>query len=284
MHNLQKHAGTFTYAKKPIAFSYWSHTKGSDTPDTVLFLGAGQVGKIPYWVAQAAGPGVVVVDGLPHWESDPDKWNIETFARGYVECVFLSVLQQFGLSSMYVMAESQAAPAAVALVASAPAKIRNLVLIRPLGFTVAAYGKTPEERFANFRRRILQTQLQTWHSLISSPRTVQVGLLAYRAIRKEPNKKALYQKYTAGISYDLTEDCRQAANALHRQGSTFTMLLGEKDRIFPAHEILHTLRQANIAHLATLTLPGTPHGSLAVRASKVILDQALRIVRTTPGS
>jgi pimeloyl-ACP methyl ester carboxylesterase len=218
------------------------------------------------------------VDGLPHWESDPDKWDIEKFSRDYIQSTYKTVLTKFGLSSMHVLGESQAAPGTVLLANTSPNKIRNLALIRPLGFSVDAYGATPEQRYKNFRRRIFLTQLQIWRRLLIEPRYLQISLLAYRAIRREPSQKAIKDKYTAGVSYDLTHHCRSAANKLHAQGGTLIILIGKDDKIFSAAEILATLRKGNIKYVSTVLLPGG-HASLAVRSSKVVLQKALRIVR-----
>lgn len=271
---LNKHTGVFRFKDKDIPFHYWSKTDGQAPPDTVLFLGAGQVDKIPYWIARAADPGVVVIGGVPHWETGPNADGIEEFVLQYFSNAFRVALATFGQRSMHLIAESQAAPAAIALVNGTPTSVRNLVLIRPLGFTAASFGNTVEERLRSFRKRIRQNYLQFPHTFWSDPRSLAASLITYRAIRREPSKTSFDKKYGAGISWDATDDCRKAAEKLHKQGGTVTMILGEVDRIFPPHEIRQTLEHYHIKHVGIIILPKTPHASLATKQGRAILRQA----------
>lgn len=281
MKDIKKHSGLFQYADKEIEFSYWSNTDGNSPPDTVIFLGAGAVGVIPRLVATNAGSGVVVVQGIPHWHAHPSAENIADFSRTYFIAAFRTVLDAFKLECVNILAESQAAPAPVLLTIASPKHVRNIALIRPLGFTVSTYGATPELRMLVFRKRILQTYLQFPQSFLHDPRNLSVFLTAVRAFLQEPTFDSLTRKYAAGISYDLLEECKQALEVHRNKGSSFTVILGENDKMFPPYEILAALDTYGIEGLDIVTIPGDTHSSLAVRASKRALQTALDKVRAS---
>ncbi len=280
MSNLQKHDAIFAYFKKDTRFSYWSNTKTGAPTDTVIFLGTGQVDKIAYWVAKSAGSGVVVVGGVPHWTADPKTWDAVKFCQGYAETAFAAALEAFGLQSINVIAESQAAPAAIILAKSMPDKVRNFALIRPLGFTSAAFGDSPAARLKTFKRRMLISHLQFRQTYLHDPRNFLIDLTGFRALMQEPQKTSLSKKYAEGVSYDSSNDCKAAALALHRRGGTFTILLGEKDKLFPPNEVLDTLQRAGIKNVEVIIMPRASHGTLASRSGNAALHQALTIVRT----
>jgi len=50
---MKKLEAYFTYRNKQIPFSFWVNP-GYTQPDTIIFLGTGQIKRIPYWVAKAA--------------------------------------------------------------------------------------------------------------------------------------------------------------------------------------------------------------------------------------
>src|SRR5688572_9566873 len=109
----QQYVRSFRYGGKEISFSFWLTPEDTIHPDIAIFLGAGQVGSIPRWVARSAGPGVVVVDGLPHWESHPSGHDTAQFATAYIQRAFEAIQKEFGLRELNVIAESQAALATV---------------------------------------------------------------------------------------------------------------------------------------------------------------------------
>lgn len=283
MSQFKKCAGTFRYGKKEITFNFWiDRTEANLEPDTVLFLGAGQTGSICRWVAHAAGPRVVVVEGLPHWEAHPSAEDIVEFSKAYIHTALQAVLTAFTLPSVNIIGESQAAPATVVLASSAPDKVRNIVLIRPLGFSVHAFGSSDQERLHAFRRRIMRTALQFSQSFFHDPRNVGVISIMTRTMLREPTMRALVKKYAAGIAYDILEDCRQVAKQQQLNGHSFTILLGEKDKMFPPSEVVAVLKSSGIVGVTIKILPKTVHSSLAVRSSKVILKQAIDIAQLRP--
>lgn len=292
----RRYSGEFQFAGKRIVFSFWlvskhekdgrpetrrPETEPISPPDTVLFLGAGQVGSISRWVSQAAGPGVVVVDGLPHWEAHHTGKDTADFSRAYVAAAFNIVLKTFDLRAMHLIAESQASPASILLACAAPAKVRSIALIRPLGFTVRAFGESEQERLNKFRRRAFRTSLQLSQSLLHDPRNAAVNLIMLRAMLREPNLASFNKKYSIGVSYDLLEDFRHAAKLQQKKSCDITLLLGEKDKMFPPGEVLSALKAAGIDGVNIEILPRIGHSSLAVRASKGILQQAVVSVRTS---
>ena len=277
----KKYVGTFAYKGKDVNFSYWlTRTKNNDKPDTVLFLGAGQVKSIPKMVAHQAGAGVVVVDGLPHWHADPSADDIEAYSVNYVKLALLQILDQFGVKSMHIMAESQAAPSVLNVVQAFPKKIGNVVLIRPLGFSVRAFGATESQKMKTFKKRILKSFLQLPQSFLHDPKNIIVGLTLIRAMSSEKTLKALVKKYAFGISYDALEDCKQVLQIQNTKNALFSIILGQKDKMFPANEIIGSLKSYNLHALDIVIVPGATHSSLAVRGSIQTLRSAVDKART----
>jgi pimeloyl-ACP methyl ester carboxylesterase len=279
MKSAKKHSGLFSYNGNKIPFSYWLNIEEGDAPDTVIFLGAGAVGAVPRMVANRAGAGVVVVDGVPHWHADSSGSDIPEFSKSYFLSAYQTILDALGLTSLHIIGESQAAPAPVLLSISSPKNVRNIALIRPLGFTVKAFGDTPDARMKAFRKRILQTYLQLPQSFLHDPRNLLVSLTVIRAMLSESTVASLDRKYAAGISYDLLKECKLAAKLQRDAGNTFTLILGEKDKMFPPKEIIAALESLKTEGIDIVIVPGDTHSSLAVRASERVLRTALRKVR-----
>lgn len=273
-----KYTGTFTFAKKNIVFNFWS--VAADTPpDTVIFLGAGQVGSITRWVAQAAGEGVVAVDGLPHWEAHPSGEDTAAFTTAYVQTAHEHILKTFRVPAMHLMAESQAAPGVVILARNTPDKVRNLALIKPLGFSAQALGESDKIRMRTFRRRFLKSALQFSQSLLHDVRNAGIALTMIRMTLREPSLASFNKKYAIGVSYDLLEDCREVAKIQQRKHDSFTLILGERDRLFPPKEIFAAMAAASIEGISIEVVPRVGHASLAVKASRTTLERALQAVR-----
>lgn len=273
-----KYTGTFTFAKKNITFNFWS-VPADTPPDTVVFLGAGQVGNIPRWVAQASSEGVVAVDGLPHWEAHPSGEDTAAFTAAYVQTAFEQVLKTFGVPKMHLMAESQAAPGVVVLARNMPDKVGNLALIRPLGFSAQALGESDKIRMRTFRRRFLKSALQFSQSLLHDVRNASIALTMVRVTLREPSLASFNKKYAIGVSYDLLEDCWEVAKVQRHKHGSFTLILGERDKLFPPKEIFAALAAAGIEGITIQVVPRVGHASLAVKASRTTLQQAVRAVR-----
>lgn len=279
MKSIKKHIGLFSYNGNKIRYSFWSNIEKNSVPDVVIFLGAGSVGTVPRMVAKRAGTGVVVVDGVPHWHADQSGAGIAEFSRSYFLSAYQTILDTFNVASLHIIGESQAAPAPVFLSIASPKSVRNIALIRPLGFTASTFGDSPDARMKSFRKRLLRTYLQLPQSFLHDPRNLLVGLTVIRAMLSEPTIDSLNQKYAAGMSYDLLKECQLAAKLQRDKDNTFTLILSEKDKIFPPGEIIATLESSKIEGIDIVTIPRDTHSSLAVRGSKRALSTALKKVR-----
>lgn len=280
MSHIKRHNGRFRYKEKDVEYTFWSNTVSGQKPDTVIFLGAGQTGIIARMVAARAGSGVVVICGVPHWHADANSEDVTRFTKTYFETVYRQVLGVFTLSSMHLLAESQAAPVAILLSITMSAEIKNVTLIRPLGFSVKDFGESMEVRLRTFKKRIRQTLLQYPQSFLYDPRNLAVILVMMRAMLREPSRASLHSKYGIGISYDSLQDLERAAAIRHQGGRTITIILGEKDKIFPPGEIMTALRKLHIPYVHIIVLSGVSHSPLATRAGTSVLKAALKAVRT----
>jgi len=277
MKEVRRHHDYFYYGDKSVGYSFWSNTVDNQKPDVVIFLGAGQTGAIVRMAAQRAGAGVVVIGGVPHWHAKPGT-DIEDFTKLYFENAYQKILSTYKTTKMHVLAESQAAPAAIFLI-SRLKETGNLGLIHPLGFSVQAFGSTAEARLKTFRRRILRTLFQYPQSFLYDPRNFLISLILFRAMLREASLASLNEKYAIGISYDSTKDLQEAIQVTRKRGNTISFILGEKDKMFPPKEILKSLGLFDISHVNINIIPSVSHSSLATRGSKKVLTTALQAVR-----
>lgn len=275
MQQARKYTRTFEYDGRTIEFHCWNIEATDRTPDTIVFLGAGQVGRIPRWVALSAGPGVVVVEGLPHWEAHPSGHDTAEFAALYAKSAFLEIQKIFGITRIHLIAESQAAPASVLMALAHSDYVENIVLVRPLGFSAKAFGQTEQERLKVFGRRAFRTILQ----LMRHPRNVAIGIIMLRAMLRESSFRAFISKYAKGISYDALQDYVRLLAVQKQKGHTTTLLLGEKDWLFPPREVLSAFSDIGLEEASVVVVPKTGHASFATPSSGVILQQALALVR-----
>lgn len=274
-----RHRGYFKYRDKQVKYSFWSNLADGQKPDVVILLGAGQTDAIARRVAESAGTGAIVIGGVPHWHADPSAEDIADFTKSYFKQAYLQILATFNVVSMHIIAESQAAPVAIIL-AGQLKRVSNLALIRPLGFSVRAFGDTTEARLKTFRKRIARTMLQYPQSFLYDLRNLLVSAVLIRAIIREGSLTSLSRKYAAGISYDSLSDFQQAAVARHKAGNTVSVILGEKDKMFPAQEIITALDTLHIPNVRVITMPSVSHSSLVTRAGKKALLVALETVRS----
>ena len=275
---IQRYTNIFNYGHKKIYYHYWSHIDSS-TPDTIIFLGTFQIGKIPKWVAEAAPPGVVVVQGLPHWESHPSARDLKDFSIIYTETVLKNILSMYNLSSANIIAHSQAVPGIIAVGLKNLDCINNLSLMAPLGFTSSIFGNSMKERIATLRLRSFYTLFQFTQSPFYDIRNTYVTLMLLKALLSEKEIGASNKKYAMGLSYNLLEEVSELANKLWNKGKTLTIFLGEKDKIFPPKEVIESLRAAKINHIKTVIIPKLSHSSLAIRGGSEVLKQMVSLTR-----
>ncbi len=273
---IQRHTDTFIHGHKHILFYFWSNTDGT-LPDTLLLLGAGQINQIPKWVAMAAGPGVIVAQGLPYWHASTNAEEIEAFVREYCDEVLRAAQKTFGVTKWHLVAESQSTPGAMHAALDSPEHIRNVAFALPMGLTVNNLGDTPEKRFEEFKRRSLRSLKHRHHSPISDVRNLYIWALFGRLAMSD--KKATTRKYALGVSYDATELLRKLAVQQKSAGHDLTLLLGENDQLFKPAEIMAALKKADIPHVAVVTVPDAGHTSLGVRAGHRMLTELIKTVR-----
>lgn len=281
---LAKRKAFFTYLDKRIPFSFWSNAVPGAAPDTVLFLGTGQIGRIPKWVAAAAPPGVAVIEGLPHWHSHPDAHDLPEFSHAYTKSAYETVLETFALPRMHVIAESQATPSTMWLVNQMPGQIGNVALLLPMGLNTSNFGETDEARLSELKRRSLRTFLQPEQSPLRDPRNLYVAAGLLRANAPGLLNGATARKHAKGISADMSEEFRALLNDAPQYSRQVFLFLGGKDTIFPADEISQALKAKSLHQPQVVVVPEATHASLAAKASRQLLQKAVEAVRSRPPS
>ena len=286
--SVKRHSGVFNYNGRPIRFQFWSRLEPNQTPDTIIFLGTLQTGRIAKWATQKTPAGTIVVEGARHWNAHPNADDLYDFMYGYTLAAFQAVSHEFSLASAHIVAQSQAAPGAVLLGKNYGGNINNIVLLAPLGFAATIFGSTPRQRVSILLRRIGRTLLQPSQLPIYDPRNLYIGLIILRGILRESNLKASPRKYAKGLAYDMREDCRVLVERQTKNGNTVTILLGSQDKLFTTSEIPLIIKEAGIQNLKIHILPGVSHLSLAVRKGKKVLHSAVAVARNDnsymPGS
>jgi pimeloyl-ACP methyl ester carboxylesterase len=276
---LKKHASTFLYDSREIPFYFWSHTtSGTDSIDTVIFLGSGQSGVIAKWVAGNAPSGTVVVEGLPHKQADRSGVDLKEYARDYTETAYLAVLKEFNIHSANIVAESQAAPGAMWAALDLFDSVKSMVLIAPLGLTAHVLGNSPKQRLKTLKWRAFLSAMQRAQSPFYDPRNFYLSSVMLHALLSDTRWNVSGQKYAVGASHDLRRECRDLATQLHQRGDQLMLILGDRDKIFPSDEIMASVEAAEIKYVNTVTLR-TSHASLAIRDGKEILSRALQALR-----
>ncbi len=271
-----KHTVAFVYRDNQISFNFWC---AGSTPDTVLFLGTGQVGKIPKWTAESAPAGLVVVEGLPHWQSDPSADDLVDFSHTYAEAAYAAVLKVFNLASMHVIGESQAAPSTIWLANHSLERVNNIVLLLPMGLNVSSFGDTDEARFKELRKRAIQTAFQLQQSPFKSLRNVYVAGLLVKIILSGRRDGSTVKKYTTGISLDMLEEFRILLAKRKEDTHSVALLLGAQDKIFSAHEIERSLKKASVEDVDMIIAPRQSHSSPVTRSGRDLVARAMEIVR-----
>lgn len=279
---LEKHTAIFNYQEQAITFRYWTHTSSLFQIDTVIFLGTGQMGKIPKWVATLAPPGVAVIEGLPHWKADPSGRDLKRFSEAYTLSAFKTVLANHRLDAAHVIGVSQAAPGVLWMAVTLPALIRNVSLVEPLGLTKRVFGTTDTARLRTLKKRALRSMLQFRQSPFYSPRNLYALLLLLRVRLLETERGASDRKYAEGLSHDMLEECRQILKQQLSKHARFLMFLGGKDVIFPYSEVNAALDEAGLKHIKVIILPKTAHTSFTARQDKAALRRIVTTTRSKP--
>lgn len=267
---MKKHTAIFVYQDKKIPFSFWANP-GDTRPDTIIFLGTGQIKRIPYWVAKAAPTGVVVVEGLPHWHSDPTAEDIVTFTQEYTKSAFTTILSLYGQPKMHVAAQSQAAPGVLWLANHLSEKVGNVALVLPMGLNTKHLGATNEERYNELKRRSFKS---LFHPEQLEPKNIYAGLVLANIIIRGHKDGSTKRKYTKGISHCALGELAKALKT-HK----VSVFLGGDDALFPAAEVQHSLAEENMANIHLEIIPKKAHTSLTTKQSTHMVAQAVRAVR-----
>ena len=278
---LEKHTAIFNYREQAITFRYWTHTDSLSRIDTVIFLGTGQMGKIPKWVAASAPPGVSVVEGLPHWKADPSGRDLKKFSEAYTLSAFKTVLADHDLNAANIIAISQAVPGVLWMAVILSAKIRNISLVEPLGLTKHVFGTTDAARLHALKKRAFRSMMQLRQSPFYNPRNLYAFLLLLRARFLEAERGASDRKYAEGLSHDLLAECRQIIKQQADRHAHFFVFAGGKDVIFPHSEIRSALNAADLKQIEIITLPETSHTSFTARHDQAALRQIVAATRSS---
>lgn len=269
---MKKHTAYFIYQNKRIPFSFWVNS-GDTHPDTVIFLGTGQIKRIPYWVAKTALSGTVVVEGLPHWHSNPNAEDIVSFTQEYTKCALLTILKLHNRSRMHLLAQSQAAPGVLWLAAQLPGNVGNIALILPMGLTVNHLGNTNEERYDELKKRSLKS---LFHPEQLGAKNIYAGLILAAIIARGHTDGSTKRKYTKGVSHNALDDL---ATVIKGNVHKVSLFLGEDDVLFPADEIKYSLAEANLTNVGIEVMPKKSHTSLTTKQSTEMVNRAIRAVR-----
>lgn len=269
---MKKHDAFFNYRDKQIPFSFWVN-RGNTHPDTIIFLGTGQIKRIPYWVAKAAPAGVVVVEGLPHWHSDPNAEDIVTFTQEYTRSAFLTILKMYAQNNMNIIAQSQAAPGVLWLANELSEKVGNVALILPMGLNTEHLGNTNEQRYNELKKRSAKS---LFHPEQLELKNIYAGLILAKIIARGYSDGSTKRKYTKGVSYSALNEL---ADMLKNNRRSVYLFLGEDDILFPVSEVRSSLHKAMITAVNIEVVPKKSHTSLTTRQSVRMIARAIHAVR-----
>lgn len=266
---IKKHDFEYQYHAQTIKYSVWS-TDLSAEIKMVVFLGTVQIGKLPAWIAKRCPDGTLVVQGAPHWLARDDGSDIPEFMHRFMEEVFTGVLKMYKTKKIHIIAESQAVPCVLELLAedSYKTKVGELVLLQPLGLNAAAFAGSTEERINQFKRRISKNLQYQLFSLLSDRRLIYNHRQALRTVGYgNPKSDA---QYNVGLMHDSVKDLKKLQAARIRT----LVISGKNDMLFPPQEIQATLHK-NKLEIPVITMHGVPHSPLATRQGMKLFNEAL---------
>lgn len=277
----RKYTTFFLYGGKKITYNFYARQDVGVEVDSVLFMGTGQIGKIPMWTAANMPAGTVVVEGLPHWESDPSGKDLVAFSHAYTRSVYETVLATFKCAAMHIIGSSQAAPSVIWFARNHSEQVKNVALLLPMGLNTIHFGADDQARFRTLRRRALVTMMQNDQSVFGDVRNAYISLCLLRIILAGIKDGSTVRQYTVGISQDMSEDMRQLATTQQRLGRNLMVYVGARDKVFPPHEVQQALEDAGIKGVALSTVPGISHASLATQKCMPLLAAVSEDIRAT---
>lgn len=275
---------TFSFAfKSPLSsrdvrVQLWKNGNPDITPDTIVFLGVGQNGKIPKWVAKYLPPEVIVVEGIPYQHAGPGEQDLEIFTAEFASKTVSFVQKTFGTKSYNIIGHSQAAYGAVLLSLRNPEAIQNVGLLFPLGLNVRHLGKTGDERWQSLKKRSLRSMIQWEQTPFHDATNIYAGYRLFHAIRAD--KTHFKDKFIVGVSYDLLPDVKRLTEQLQIAGTSLVIGLAGNDKLFAAHEIRDTLEEVDPINLTILELAKATHGSIAKKSHQAFIQEFVNAVRS----
>ena len=275
-------AFSFTFKPSPspqdVQVQLWKNGSCDIAPDTILFLGVGQTGKIPKWLADHLPPEVLVVEGIPYWHAGPTEEDLETFTAEFVSRTLSFVQEAFGAKSYNIIGHSQAAYGAVLLGLQKSDAIQNVGLLFPLGLNVRHLGSTGEERWKSLKKRSLRSMVQWEQTPFHDVTNIYAGYRLLHTIRAD--KTHFKDKFIVGVSYDLLPDVKLLTEQLQIAGTGLIVGLAGNDKLFAAHEIRDTLEEVDPINLTILELSSATHGSIAKRSHRAFIQEFVNAVRS----
>lgn len=259
---------TYLYQGKPIDYSVWL-TSNDKTINTIVFLGTVQIDKLPEWVAQACPPKTAIVQGGPYWHAKPDGSDIPDFMIGYTKSALKEIESQYTISSLNIIADSQAVAAVIRIFTLKQyfPTLKSLVLLQPLGLNPNAFKGPENERIATLKRRVARNAYHQIPSLMFDSRLrYNHRLLGKIASLRDTRVRA---QYSSGLGHSALPDLKK----LTKLGASVTIICGAKDKMFPADEIEPSLKQEGIA-IPVVSVHSVPHSPLATKQGLKLLNAA----------
>lgn len=236
------------------------------TPDTVLFCGIGNEGKVPVIGAQRLGragvENLVLVSALPYWEARPDDTGLTNLGIQALQAVSQHVREKYGATELHAGAESQAGPALMETAKEDPLAFEGrLAFLRVLGLNHMSTKR--------FLARLGQTGLQ-WDQLRDPAITDRVGTHAVHRLLQDERRGGGQLQFALDFAGAATI-CELAA-----QGRDVAVIAADNDKIFPPEEQSATLRALDSATKVDVHII---HGTHTSPASKAGVHQVAQMVR-----
>lgn len=264
--NAVKSATIFSYGSKRIPCNIWT-SPNTKSVTTIIFLGVLQIGKLPEWVARACPPNVAVVQGAPYWHFKPNDDDLVGFMCRFVESAYDFIGQKNASKKLNIIAESQAAPAVINLAINRP-QCNNIVLVQPFGITHKFLHTTKA-----IMTRFIKSGIQHIPQLIKDERLLYNDLLVGRLVMHVLSGRIVHiQKI--GTAYNGLIDLKKLTINRQHDQSNVTILVGDKDILFPYHEIAYQLKSADI-DIPIKIVANMPHSTFASKHGQKLLLAAL---------
>lgn len=237
----------------------------------VFVLGSGQVAKLPKMVASHLKVNSAVIQGLPHWHALEDGSNLMQFTLGFAD-ESIGVIARSAMSKITLVAESQAAPGAVAFTRNNPSIIKRLILIQPLGLNRQAFANSKQPIMSEFRSRVQQNSKHQIGSIFNDWKLFYNHYTLLRRQLGSDFRRMFDTHYEIGLNSDITYGLREVIKVV-----PVHLVIGEKDEIFKPAEITSTLKRENIALTSTHIVTGVPHSPLVSRAGRKLIKEVEKL-------